>query len=75
VASSLAIHKEICGPAALFFETFSPQELADRVVAVAQSQAFRAELSRAGYERSMAFSWKNHVERIIGLAKSLMPLG
>jgi glycosyltransferase involved in cell wall biosynthesis len=75
VASSLAIHKEICGPAALFFETFSPQELADRVVAVAQSQALRAELSRAGYERSMAFSWKNHVERIIGLAKSLMPLG
>jgi glycosyltransferase involved in cell wall biosynthesis len=74
VASSLAIHKEICGSAALYFDTFSPQELADRVAAVAQSRPLHEQLSRAGAGRSSAFSWKNHVERITGLAKSLMPL-
>ena len=48
VASSLAIHKEICGPAALFFDTFSPQELADRVAAIARSRPLHEQLSQAG---------------------------
>jgi glycosyltransferase involved in cell wall biosynthesis len=71
VASNLAIHKEICGSAALYFDTFAPQELADRVVEVAQSQPLHAQLSRAGGQRSTAFSWKAHVERILALGSEL----
>jgi glycosyltransferase involved in cell wall biosynthesis len=41
------------------------------VVEIAQSPQLAAQLSNAGIERSTAFSWKNHVERIIELAKSL----
>jgi glycosyltransferase involved in cell wall biosynthesis len=71
VASNLSVHQEICGSAALYFDTFASQELADRVVAIAQSQSLHAQLSQAGAERSMAFSWKAHVERIVKLAFEL----
>lgn len=71
-ASDLAVHREICGAAALYFERFSPQELAERVVEVAHSPRLAAQLSKAGIERSTAFSWKSHVDRIVALAKSLI---
>ena len=73
VASNLAVHKEIGGSAALYFDTFSPQDLAARVVEIAQSPDLQSKLSQAGAERSQAFSWKNHVEQIVALAKSLTP--
>jgi glycosyltransferase involved in cell wall biosynthesis len=72
VASNLPTHREICGSAALYFDTFSPQELADRVVEIAQSPTRHEQLAQAGGERAVAFNWKNHVERIVGLAKGLM---
>jgi glycosyltransferase involved in cell wall biosynthesis len=71
VASDLPVHKEVCGSAALYFERFSPQQLADCVVEIAQSPQLAAQLSKAGVERSTAFSWEHHVGRIVALAKSL----
>jgi glycosyltransferase involved in cell wall biosynthesis len=73
VASNLPVHREICGPAALYFDRFSPQELAERVAEVALSVDLAQKLSQAGLDRSSAFSWKNHVDRIVQLAESLMP--
>jgi glycosyltransferase involved in cell wall biosynthesis len=73
VASDLPVHKEVCGSAAIYFERFSPQQLAERVVEIAQVPRLAAQLSKTGIERSTAFSWKNHVERIVELAKSLIP--
>jgi glycosyltransferase involved in cell wall biosynthesis len=73
VASDLPVHKEVCGSAAMYFERFSPQQLAERVVEIAQAPQLATQLSKTGIERSTAFSWKNHVERIVELAKSLMP--
>jgi glycosyltransferase involved in cell wall biosynthesis len=72
VASDLPVHREICGPAALYFQRFSPQELAERVIEIALSPQLAARLSKAGVERSTAFSWKSHVDRIVTLAKSLI---
>jgi glycosyltransferase involved in cell wall biosynthesis len=70
-ASDLPVHKEVCGSAALYFERFSPHQLAERVTEIAQSPQLAAQLSKAGVERSRAFSWKNHVERIVELANTL----
>ena len=72
VASDLAVHQEICGSAALYFERFSPQQLAERVVEVAESAPLRRQLSQAGVERSAAFSWKLHVDRIVQVANELI---
>jgi len=72
VASDLPVHREICGEAALYFDRFSPQELAERVAEVALAADLTKKLSRAGLERSTAFSWKNHMDRIVTLAESLI---
>jgi glycosyltransferase involved in cell wall biosynthesis len=73
VASNLPVHREICGPAALYFDRFSPQELAERVAQIALSADLAQKLSQAGIDQSSAFSWKAHVERIVQLAESLIP--
>jgi glycosyltransferase involved in cell wall biosynthesis len=72
VASDLPVHREICGPAALYFDRFSPQELAERVAQVALSAGLTRKLSRAGLDQSSAFSWKDHVDQIVTLAESLV---
>jgi len=71
VASGLAVHREICGDAALYFPAFSPQELAERIADVLRSPDLAAQLSTTGMERSTSFSWKRHVEELIAIADSL----
>lgn len=72
VASDLPVHREICGPAALYFPRFSAEELADRVMEVASSAETIARLATCGVMRSAAFSWKKHVEELLLLAQSLV---
>jgi glycosyltransferase involved in cell wall biosynthesis len=72
LASDLPVHREICGAAALYFERFSPPALAGRVAEVVLSAELSPKLSQAGLERSTAFSWKDHVDRIVKLAESLV---
>lgn len=72
VASDIPVHREVCGAAALFFERFSPRQLAERVIEIAHSPQLATQLSKAGAERSTAFSWKNHVEKILVFAKGLI---
>ena len=72
VASGLPVHKEICASAALYFDTFSPQELCERVIEIAHCPQLASELSKAGIERSSAFNWGNHIQRILDLARSLV---
>jgi glycosyltransferase involved in cell wall biosynthesis len=71
IASDIPVHREVCGAAALYFEPFSPERLAERVVELAQSPQLVDQLSKAGLERSDEFSWRSHVERILALANSL----
>jgi glycosyltransferase involved in cell wall biosynthesis len=71
VASDLAVHREICGPAALYFPRFSLGELAQRVLEVVSSAAVSARLAEKGKERSETFSWSKHVDQIVALAASL----
>lgn len=71
VASDLGVHREICGTAAVFFPTFSPEKLADQVVRVVNSSDLRHELSKGGLERSQTFSWARHVSELVRMAESL----
>jgi glycosyltransferase involved in cell wall biosynthesis len=75
VASDLAVHREICGPAALYFQRFSPQELAARVTEVAGSSEICAQMVAKGTARAQDFSWSKHVDEIVTLAGSLCGAG
>jgi glycosyltransferase involved in cell wall biosynthesis len=72
VASDLAVHREICGDAAVYFQRFSAQELAERIAEVVQSSDLAGRLSEAGGRRSTAFSWRQHVDDLISLASGFM---
>jgi glycosyltransferase involved in cell wall biosynthesis len=73
VASDLAVHREVCGDAALYFPAFSPDLLAESVCRVARSREVSAEMSERGLQRSGDFSWKKHIEQIVALAEELLP--
>ncbi len=71
VASDIAVHREICGDAALYFARFSPHELADAVVRASEDTEHKY-LSMTGIEKSKVYSWKSHVDQLIELAQHLV---
>ncbi|MFZ1005866.1 MAG: glycosyltransferase family 1 protein [Candidatus Sulfotelmatobacter sp.] len=71
IASDLAVHREICGEAAVYFPRFSPEDLAELVMQTSQSPEKAAAMRDAGIVRSQTFSWDKHVERLLILAKGL----
>ncbi|HEY4905404.1 MAG TPA: glycosyltransferase family 1 protein [Candidatus Sulfotelmatobacter sp.] len=72
VAADIAVHREICGDAAVYFERFSAEVLAKRVTDVVESKAMAERMSVAGQERSRQFSWQVHVDQLLDLARSLV---
>ncbi len=72
VASDLAVHREVCGDAALYFPKFSPDLLAEAVCQLALSPDVSGKISARGRQRSNDFSWKDHVARVIAIAESLL---
>lgn len=72
VASDLPVHREICEDAAIYFQRFSPEELAARVCQVAGSAALSTQLSDRGRKRSQDFSWSRHVDELLALAEGLL---
>jgi len=72
VASDLAVHREVCGEAALYFPRFSPEDLAGQVLRIADSPALEREMKDSGEKRSREFSWSRHLDQLIALANQLL---
>jgi glycosyltransferase involved in cell wall biosynthesis len=72
VASDLAVHREVCGDAALYFPAFSSDVLAEAVCQVALSRELQKKMMELGLERSKDFSWKHHIGKIISIAEALI---
>ena len=58
VCSNRGSLPEVAGNAAVFFDPFSTQDLADKLIAVAGDPALRAGLVRRGRENLKRFSWE-----------------
>jgi glycosyltransferase involved in cell wall biosynthesis len=71
IASDLAVHREICGEAALYFPRFSPEILADLAMQASQSTEQAATMREKGWLRSRDFSWDKHVDELLRLARGL----
>jgi glycosyltransferase involved in cell wall biosynthesis len=72
-SSDLAVHREVCGEAALYFSRFSPEDLASQVLRIANSPVLRREMKDSGEKRSRDFSWSRHLDQLIALANQLLP--
>ncbi len=75
IASDLAVHREICGEAAMYFPRFSAESLAETIGRVAGSIELSSRMRAVGLERSRQFSWKTHVEKILELSRALASNG
>jgi glycosyltransferase involved in cell wall biosynthesis len=71
VASDLAVHREICQDAAVYFPRFSPETLARCVSQVVQSPELAAKLATRGLQRALDFSWETHVSELVAIAENL----
>ena len=71
IASDLAVYREICGEAALYFPRFSPELLAEQVVRASRSDSQSTSMREKGIVRSRDFSWDRHVDELLGLARRL----
>jgi glycosyltransferase involved in cell wall biosynthesis len=69
IASDLPVHREICGKAALYFPSFSAEELAATVVGMADSA--EDTMRKNGLLRSQDFSWDRHIEAVLLVARRL----
>jgi len=65
------VHREVCGESALYFDRFSPQDLAQQILRLEASPDLRKALADCSRARSREFSWEKHVDEILGLANTL----
>jgi glycosyltransferase involved in cell wall biosynthesis len=71
IASDLAVHREICANAALYFPRFSAELLAERIMEASQSTEQATSMHEMGIARSQDFSWDKHVAELLQLARRL----
>jgi len=72
IASDLAVHREICQEAAIYFSRFSPEELAAQIARLSNSGVMRHALAVSGRERSRVFSWRSHADQLLAIAEQLL---
>ncbi len=71
VSADLAVHREICGDAAFYFEVFDENAMAEQCVRVLSDHQLSGELKARGLERQSLFSWDEHVRGLTTLIESL----
>ena len=67
VASDTAVNREILQDAAVYFDTFDAEDLADKLEAVTRDKQMQDQLTEKGRRRSNDFSWEKHVRQIVAL--------
>jgi glycosyltransferase involved in cell wall biosynthesis len=71
VSANMAVHREVCGDAALYFGVFDERALAAQCVRVLTDHPLSSELTTRGLERFRLFSWDEHIRGLTTLIESL----
>lgn len=69
VAADLPLNHEMCGDAAVYYPAREPAALAREVARVARDATLRAALVAAGRRIAQRFSWDNHVDAVMAVAR------
>ena len=75
VAADTPVNREVFGDAALYFDAFDPEACARAMGSCLGDETQAAELSRAGKERSLTFSWSEHAENLRAVLESIAAPG
>lgn len=71
VASDIAVHREICGDAGVYFPVLDAHALAARLAELIRNPSRRQELVALGSRRVEQFLWEDHVERLLCLWREM----
>ncbi len=74
VAADRNVHREVCGPAALYFSTFDPEQLAFRISQILDDDSLARRLADQGRARAASFQWPSHFTRLIELVDHSLAL-
>jgi glycosyltransferase involved in cell wall biosynthesis len=65
IAANHPVHREVCGEAAAYFETFDETSLARQCIRVLDDRSLAAEMKEKGYAQSGRYSWDSHVDQLV----------
>ncbi len=65
LTSNVSSLPEVAGNAALLFDPRSPEDIAERIIQLANNETLRAELSKAGLRRASEFSWADTAKKTL----------
>ncbi len=66
-AANLDVHREVCGPAAVYFDVFDERDLAEKCAQILTRRELYETLKANGLKRSQDFSWDKHVKKLVKL--------
>ena len=69
VAADVAVNRELCGDAAIYFPAFDARECSKAIVLVTGDASLRDRLRSIGLERAALFTWDRHVSTLVGALK------
>lgn len=75
LSSNAASLPEVCGDAALYFDPFSPEELADLMIRIAKDPDLRLQMIENGKRRVNFFSYQKSAAVILGVYRDLLNRG
>lgn len=75
IAADTAVHREVCGDAAAYFDTFDAADCAETIRGVLDHDGRRDEMTQASLCRAEHFSWERYTNQLAGLFRELICTG
>jgi glycosyltransferase involved in cell wall biosynthesis len=67
LASNAPAIPEVCGDAALYFDPYDPQDMADKIKKVLKDDILRKELITKGYQRVKKYTWEESAQKLLAI--------
>ena len=70
-AADVAINRELCGDAAIYFSPFDFMDCGGKISGLLRDPQLRSQLGGRAYQRSRRFSWERHVDLLLEAFRKL----
>lgn len=72
IVSDIASLPEVCGDAAVYFDPFSPKDIAEKIILVLNDCDLRENMRIKGLERAKIFTWEKCAEQTIAVINRML---
>uniref|UniRef100_A0A7V3ZVR7 Glycosyltransferase family 1 protein n=1 Tax=candidate division WOR-3 bacterium TaxID=2052148 RepID=A0A7V3ZVR7_UNCW3 len=72
ICSDIPSLRERCGEAALYFNPYSPEDIAQKIILLWENEELRKSLIEKGLERAKIFSWENTAKQTLKILEKVI---